>query len=131
MIVVDANILVYLLIPGPRTAAAQALFEREQGWAAPILWRSELRNVLVGCMRRGELALEEAVALDSEAEDLMSANEYEMDSRAVLELTQRGRCSAYDCEYVALAVQLRTKLVTVDKQVLQAFPEVAVPLAID
>jgi predicted nucleic acid-binding protein len=49
----------------------------------------------------------------------------------VLELTQRSLCSAYDCEYVALAVQLRTKLVTADKQVLQAFPEVAVPPAID
>ena len=37
-------------------------------------------------------------------------------------------CSAYDCEYVALAEDLKTKLVTTDKQILRDFPEWAVSL---
>jgi len=44
----------------------------------------------------------------------------------VLELAVRSRCTAYDCEFVALAKQLGVPLVTSDRQVLAAFPETAV-----
>lgn len=37
-------------------------------------------------------------------------------------------CTAYDCEFVALAMQLGTKLVTADKKLLRSFPEHAQPL---
>ena len=43
-----------------------------------------------------------------------------------LELAKRSRCTAYDCEFVALAKRLGTGLVTSDRQVLSAFPETAV-----
>jgi predicted nucleic acid-binding protein len=129
VIVVDSNVLVYLLLPGVHRSVARGLFTSEGEWAAPILWRSELRNALAGYMRRGELLLEEALVLHSGAEDVIGENEYEMDSLSVLELVRGSDCTAYDCEYVALAKQLGVKLVTMDKQVLRAFPEVAVPLA--
>ncbi len=130
MIVVDSNILAYLYVEGAHTAAAEALLERDEDWAAPILWRSELRNILTGYLRRGDLTLEEAGRIQSEAEDLMSGTEYEIDSRSVLDLVCNSDCSAYDCEYVALAIRLGIKLVTMDGQVLSAFPDVAVKLAL-
>jgi predicted nucleic acid-binding protein len=37
-------------------------------------------------------------------------------------------CSAYDCEFVALAVQLEIKLVTMDKKLLKSFPQLVVAL---
>ena len=55
MIVVDSNIVAYLYLPGKYTAAAEALFESDPGWAAPVLWRSEFRNILAGYLRRGNL----------------------------------------------------------------------------
>jgi predicted nucleic acid-binding protein len=130
MIVVDSNILAYLFIEGTHTEAAEALLTRDEDWAAPVLWRSELRSILTGCLRRGYLTLEEAGSIQSEAEDLMSGAEYEVDSGSVLGLVYESDCSAYDCEYVALAMRLRTKLVTMDGQVLSAFPDVAVNLAL-
>ncbi len=128
MIVVDTNILAYLLLPSQRTSAADSLFEQDPEWAAPVLWRSEFRNVLAGQVRRGGIALEQACRLQAEAEDLMSGNEYDVDSTQVLTLVRESECSAYDCEYVALAVTLGAKLVTRDEQVLRSFPRVAVRL---
>lgn len=129
MIVVDSNVLAYLYLPGEFTAAAEALLEREPEWAAPILWRSEFRNILAGYMRRGVIPFELATNLQSEAESLLAGNEFEVESRAVLELVRESDCSAYDCEFVALAAKLDTKLVTMDKKLLSAFPRRAVALS--
>jgi predicted nucleic acid-binding protein len=46
----------------------------------------------------------------------------------VLELAHQSGCTAYDCEFIAVAKTLGAKLFTADKQVLKAFPKIAVPL---
>lgn len=128
MIVVDSNVLAYLYLPGEHTAAAEALLEKDSDWAAPVLWRSEFRNILAGYMRRKTLTLAQACELQSEAEGLLLGSEFEVDSEAVLELVRDSDCSAYDCEFVALAIKLDTTLFTMDKKLLQAFPKRALPL---
>ena len=128
MIVVDTNVLAYLYLPGEHTAVAEALLEHDAEWAAPVLWRSEFRNILAGYMRRGALSFEQACALQREAESLMAGAEFEVDSLGVLELVRDSDCSAYDCEFVALAARLDTYLVTMDKKLLRAFPHRAVAL---
>lgn len=40
-----------------------------------------------------------------------------------------SNCSAYDCEFVALAMALGVKLMTMDAKLLKAFPTLAVPLS--
>ncbi len=128
MIVVDTNILAYLYLPGEYTALAGELLETSDAWAVPILWRSEFRNILAGCLRRNELSFENAIALQLEVESLVAGNEYEVDSRKILELIRDSNCSAYDCEFVALAKSLNTHLVTADKKILKAFPDTAISL---
>ena len=128
MIVVDSNILAYLYLPGELTPVAEALLEHDPDWAAPVLWRSEFRNILAGYMRRETLSFEQACGVQREAEDLLAGSEFEVASISVLELVRNSDCSAYDCEFVALAVQLETKLVTMDGKLLRAFPKVAVAL---
>ena len=128
MIVVDANVVVYYAIPGPRTPFADRLRARDPEWHAPLLWRSEVRNVLAGLARRGEMDLDVAVLLMEAAQGMFGGREYEVDSAAVLERSFRSGCTAYDCEYVVLAEELGVRLVTVDRQVLRAFPKTAVAL---
>ena len=123
MIVVDTNILAYLLLPYEYSAQADALFKRDAEWSAPILWRSEFRNLLAGYMRRKALTLDEARKVQSEAESLLAGNEHEVDSHLVLEVANNSECSAYDCEFVALAMRLGTKVVTMDSKMLKAFPK--------
>lgn len=128
MIVVDSNVVAYLYLPGEYTVAAETLLGRDPEWAAPVLWRSEFRNILTGYLRRKTLSFEQATALQAEAEDLFAGCEYEVDSGSVLALVRDSDCSAYDCEFIALAEQLGTRLVTMDKKLLKAFPDRAVAL---
>ena len=125
MIVVDSNILAYLYLPGEFTEAAEALLESDPDWAAPILWRSEFRNILAGYVRRGSLSFDQALAIQQEAESLLAGAEYEVDSRSVMLLVKDSDCSAYNCEFVALARQLGATLVTMDGKLLRTFPKIA------
>ena len=129
MIVVDTNVLAYLLLPYEFSAQADALFKRDPEWVAPILWRSEFRNLLAGYVRRKTLTFDEVLKLQAEAEALLAGNEHEVDSRRVLEFVRDSNCSAYDCEFIALAVRLGTKVVTMDGKMLKEFPQYAVPLS--
>lgn len=128
MIVVDSNIVAYLYLPCDFTSQAEALYQRDPDWIAPLLWRSEFRNILAGYMRRKIFSFDTAHALQLEAESLLAGAEHEMDSRLVLELVRDSNCSAYDCEFIALALTLGVKLVTMDAKLLKAFPECAVAL---
>ena len=129
MIVVDTNVIAALYLPVDDTGHAEALLERDPEWAVPLLWRSEFRNVLAGFLRRKLVTFEDACALQAEAESLLLGAEHEVDSHLVLTLVRESDCSAYDCEFVALARTLGVPLVTLDKKVLKAFPKHTIPLA--
>ena len=129
MIVVDVNVVAYLYLPGPFSAAAENLLLSNSEWATPRLWRSEFRNILATYMHKNLLSLEQANTIFTSANDLLSNNEYEVSTLQVLQLAHDSGCSAYDCEYVALAHHLKLPVFTADKALLKAFPEVAVALS--
>ena len=122
MIVVDTNILAYCLMPGPKNQQAEALLEANGDWAAPYLWRSEMRNLLTGYIRKGEYDGRTAEILMQKAGRFLTGGEHFVDDHAIFELVGESKCTAYDCEFVALAQTLGTYLVTEDKALLQAFP---------
>ncbi len=126
MIVADTNLVAYLLLEGEHTSAAEQVLDRDSHWIAPALWRSELRNVLALYIRQELLTLEQACRTMELAEILLRDREYILPSEAVLKLAASSGCSAYDCEFVALAQRRDVPLVTSDRRVLNAFPTVAV-----
>jgi predicted nucleic acid-binding protein len=128
VIVVDTNVIAYLFIPGDHSSEARRAYLRDPAWCAPILWRSEFRNVLALYLRKKQLPLDAAITIAREAEGLLEPGEYQLAANAVLPLLETSICSAYDCEFVALARQLDVSLVTSDKQILRAFPKIAVSL---
>jgi predicted nucleic acid-binding protein len=123
LIVVDTNVIAALYFPNENSALTEALLLQDADWAAPMLWRSELRNVLALYLRKKLLSFEQACQIQNQAESLMIANEYQINSVEVLRLAQSSGCSAYDCEFVALARHLNVKLVTQDIQILAQFPQ--------
>ena len=128
MIVADSNVLAYLYLPGEYTGRAEALFQQDSNWAAPLLWRSEFRNILAGYIRRKTVTLDQACSIQRQAETLLEGSEFEVDSGSVLKLVSETDCSAYDCEFVALALQLDVMLVTLDQKLLRAFPDLTATL---
>jgi len=123
MIVVDTNVLAYLVLPSPFTAAVEKLHRQDSDWIAPRLWRSEMRNVLSLYLRKGLLGLDESVRLLEELEDLMQDKSYDLPSLDVLRFAHASGCSAYDCEFIALADQFHTSLITMDRKLARAFPQ--------
>ena len=79
-------------------------------------------------LRQGLLSLEDTHQLMDEAKRLMRGKEYEVASLRVLSLTASSSCSAYDCEFVALAQDLGVPLVTADRQILDQFAGASISL---
>lgn len=79
MIVVDTNVLAYLLLPYEVSSRSDALYKSDPDWATPILWRSEFRNLLAGYLRRKTLTFDEVAKVQVEAEALLAGNEHEVD----------------------------------------------------
>ncbi len=125
MIVVDTNIISYLYISGARSQQVEELLSVEPHWCAPVLWRSEFRSVLGQYLRKNILSFEEVLVIMDQAETLLSENEFEVPSAHIMRLLSASKCSAYDCEFVALAQYLGVQLVTADRQILREFPEIA------
>lgn len=123
MIVVDANLLAYLVIPGERTAEAEAVLSKDAVWVMPPLWQSEMRSVLLKYLRAGVLSHSQTHAIWEAALVVLAGREGEPDTQVVLKLAQASGRSSYDCEYVALATLLDVPLVTADRSLAKAFPE--------
>jgi predicted nucleic acid-binding protein len=128
MIVVDTNVVAYLLIGGRKTELARLALKKDPIWVAPVLWRSEFRNVLAHYLRQGTLSSNNASRLMRMAELLFQGREYDVDSKGILELVKSSGCSAYDCEFVSLAKELEVPLITTDRQILREFPDIVVSL---
>lgn len=121
MIVADTNLIVYLFITGDQTTLAQDVLAKDPHWIVPPLWQSEFRNVLAGYIRRG-MKLAEAQEIMIDAMLTLEHRQVTPSTEKIFELISKSDCTAYDCEFLALAQQLDILLVTADKQLLKRFP---------
>ena len=128
MIVVDTNVICYRWMSSPNSAAAETALAKDPYWIAPLLWRSEFRNIMGVAIRKKTLTINAAQEIIRKAEASLERAEFTVASDAVLQLVARSNCTAYDCEFVALAHMEGVQLVTTDRQILREFPEVAISL---
>lgn len=131
MIVVDTNVMVHLLLGGEHGEDAALLFEQDPEWAAPVILMSELRNVLLGYVRRGDLTPDQAKAMLDDAAEVLRGRTATVPSAQVLDVALECDLSAYDAEFVALARTLGVPLVTLDGRILREAWDVAVSLRDD
>ncbi|MEX0943546.1 MAG: type II toxin-antitoxin system VapC family toxin [Pseudomonadales bacterium] len=125
MIVADTNTIAYLYLPTEQTDHVVSLLHKDPHWVAPLLWRSEFRNVLALYVRKNIVDLDTAIAMQAQAERQLADNEYTVNSMDVLTLAKDSGCAAYGCEFVSLATSLNLKLITGDKRLVHSFPGIA------
>jgi len=68
MVVIDTNVLAYLLIEGDRSREAHALLARDPEWRSEAFLLVEFSNLLATYVRAGALARNQAESLLAEAE---------------------------------------------------------------
>lgn len=128
VVVVDTNVLAYLMLEGDRTSAAQELFERDADWRSEAFIMVEFSNVLTTYVRTKVLSRDQGLKLLAGAEKLVPVLTSVQNARALEVATQFG-ISAYDARFVALAIQMKVKLVTEDAKLRAAVPSWTVSLA--
>ncbi len=126
MIVADTNLIAYFLIEGTGTEAVHAVYNRDPAWALAPLCRSEYLNVLATTLRAGVLTEDEAHRGWRNDVELFGHREAEPGGKAVQNGAIGARLSAFDAQFVVLARNLGVPLVTADKSLVRARPDVAV-----
>jgi predicted nucleic acid-binding protein len=128
MIVADTNVVVYLMIEGEKTTMAQRTFRRDPNWFVPSLWRHEFLNVLATFVRHGGIEIDEAMDIWHKSTLLFSPGEREVNMPQALRLASQHNISAYDAQYVTLAMEMSVPYVTEDQQLLKIFPDTALSM---
>lgn len=117
MIVVDANIVIYLVCQTPWTNLAQRVYSTDNEWIVPELWEFEVLNGLTVMKRGGLLNLDDAIHAWSNASNLLAGRVRKCDPLSVLRTADRDGLSAYDAQYVTLARSLGVKVITEDRRI--------------
>jgi predicted nucleic acid-binding protein len=129
MIVVDTNVIAYLLIRGNKTELAQATYRKDNSWLVPALWRHEFLNVVSTFVRHGGGTEADGRQIWQAGLSLLAQREESPDFQEALSLSIRHDISAYDAQFVSLASARQLQLVTEDRDLLQKFPDIARSMA--
>src|SRR6266850_3414535 len=129
MLLVDTNVVTYLLIDGDYTEAAQELRTRDSDWRSEAFLLVEFTNVLASSIARKRMTLSLAKDLLAKATVLFDGKLGRIPHAAVLVLAARHRVSAYDARFLALADQLGSRLITEDARLRAAAPGLTQSLA--
>ena len=121
VVLIDTNILAYLMIEGDRTDAAQQLFKRDSDWCSEAFVMVEFSNVLATYVRAGALTQAQGSKLLTDAQVHIPTLHSVANAQA-LENAMQFQISAYDARFIALAKQLKLKLVTEDAKLRGAVP---------
>lgn len=125
--VVDTNVVAYLLLGAQAfVKESRECFERVATPLAPAHWEAELANVVWMAIRAGVLPAADGPARLGLARRLgiESVATSTLGQGALLRSIESG-VSVYDTLFVELAVRSACPLVTFDKAVLKAFPDIA------
>jgi predicted nucleic acid-binding protein len=115
------------MLEGDRTSAAKELFERDADWRSEAFIMVEFSNVLTTYVRTKVLARDQGLKLLAGAEKLVPVLTSVQNARALEVATQFG-ISACDARFVALAIQMKVKLVTEDAKLRAVVPSWTVSL---
>lgn len=129
MLLVDTNIVAFLLIEGDHTEAARELRTRDPDWRSEAFLLVEFTNVLASSIATKRMTLSLAGDFLAKAAALFDGKLARLPHASVLAIAARHRVSAYDARFLALADLLESRLVTEDARLRGAAPSLTQSLA--
>lgn len=129
MQIVDTNIVVNLLMEGPYSEPARALFARDPDWHSEPLLLVELTNVLATVVRKLSYTLDAAAAVLKDAERIMSPGLRRVNDHDVLNAAAHFGVTGYDARFLVIARAVGTRLITEDAKLRRAAPSLTCSLA--
>jgi predicted nucleic acid-binding protein len=129
MLLVDTNVVAYLLIDGDHTGAAQQLRRRDPDWRSEAFLLVEFTNVLASSIANRRMTFGLAEDFLGKALTLFDGKLRSMPPASVLASAVRHGVSAYDARFLALAEAIGLPVVTEDKKLRAAAPDLTQSLA--
>ena len=120
--VVDASVAAAWCLPDEVDHTAEAVLSRlevEEALVPDLFWH-ELRNVMLAAERRNRLEPADVSEALAWLRQLPIAADGDGDDVRILDLARRYGLTAYDAAYLALAVNRRCMLATLDRRLIQA-----------
>jgi len=128
MIVVDSNIITVRNLSSVLTSKAEQVEQKDPVWIVPILWRYEFQNILATAIKAKQITQEQALNVWQKVFDILIDNECEPPAAQVLDLVTKYGITAYDGQFIALALAMGIPCVTEDQELHEKFPGVAISI---
>ena len=123
MILVDTKIVAQLILDTVHSEKARMLLELDPEWHSEEFILVELINVLSKQVRGGYVSLASADIAFDKAASIIAYNLHAAEDHRVLETSVRYSITAYDARYITLAQHLGVPLITEDRKLRAAVPE--------
>jgi predicted nucleic acid-binding protein len=128
MIVVDSNIVAARNLTSSLTSEAKQVEEKDPIWIVPVLWRYEFQNILASAIKGKQIKPEQALNVWERVSNILIENEYEPSVSKVVDLVAQYEITAYDGQFIAVALEMEIQCVTEDRELQEKFPGIAISM---
>ena len=128
MIVVDSNILTARSLTSSLTSKARQVEEKDPVWIVPVLWRYEFQNILASTIKAKQIKPEQASDIWGKVSKILIENECEPSASKVIDLVAQYGITAYDGQFIAVALEMGILCVTEDRELQEKFPGIAISM---
>jgi predicted nucleic acid-binding protein len=128
MIVVDSNIVTARNLTSSLTSKAVQVEEKDPVWVVPVLWRYEFQNILATAIKAKQIKPEQALRVWEKVSGVLIENECEPSAPKVIDLVTQYGITAYDGQFIAVALEMGIPCVTEDRELQEKFPGIAISM---
>ena len=128
MIVVDSNIVTARNLTSSLTSKAEQVEEKDPVWIVPVLWRYEFQNILATAIQAKQIKPEQALDIWEKVSGILIENECEPSASKVIDLVAQYGITAYDGQFIAVALEMGILCVTEDGELQEKFPGIAISM---
>lgn len=128
MIVVDSNVITARSLTSSLTSKAKQVEEKDPVWIVPLLWRYEFQNILATAIKAKQVKPEQALDIWEKVSKILIENEFEPSTSKVIDLVAQYGITAYDGQFIAVALEMGILCVTEDQELQEKFPGIAISM---